>query len=411
MVSEMPWEVSGKWSVSMYNWAEQVRAGWSLPQKVTIHDVTLRDGEQTPGVVFRLEEKLKIAHALAEAGIQRIEGGMAAVSPEDAEAITRMVKEVKESEIVSFCRARKGDVDLALKCNVGHVIVELSARDEHIKLIWGSWEKATESLVNVIKHAKSNGLKVTLFLMESSRTDLGHLKSLIVPSVREAKADSVALVDTRGCALPQAIAFLVRKVKQWVDVPIEIHCHNIWGLATANTLAAVTAGAEVIHTCINGLGGNTPLEECVMGIEGLLGMDTGIKTRQFLKMSQMVKDFSRAGWFKPFVGSTVSWVEVGVVTDRMWRQRNEPGMGYTEFLNYEVVGGKSFTLVLGKKSGRHSIMLKALELGLPIPSDEQASEMIEQVKNLSTEKKGLISEEEFRQIYHSRRLNNISQEE
>ncbi len=399
-VSKTPWIVPGKWSTSMHNWVEEVRGQWSLPSKVIIHDVTLRDGEQTPGVVFRVEEKLKIAHALADAGVQRIEGGMAAVSPEDAEAITRMVKEIKNAEIVNFCRARKGDVDLALKCNVGHVIIELSTRDEHIKMIWGSWEKAAESLVDVIKHAKANGLKVTLFLMESSRTDLPHLKSLIVPSVKEAKADSVAIVDTRGCALPQTIAFLVRKIKQWVDVPVEVHCHSVWGLATANTLAGVTAGAEVIHTCINGLGGNAPLEECIMGIEGLLGIDTGIKTRQLLEMSQMAKEFSRADWFKPFVGSTVSWVEVGAVTDRMWRQQDEPGMGYTEFLNYEVVGGKGITLVLGKKSGRHSIMLKALELGLPIPSEEQSNEMLSKVKNLSTEKKRLLTEEEFKEIYN-----------
>jgi len=399
MVSEMPWKVPGKWSVSMYNWAEQVRAGWSLPQKVTIHDVTLRDGEQTPGVVFRLEEKLKIAHALADAGVQRIEGGMAAVSAEDVEAITKMVKEVREAEIATLCRARKDDVDLALKCNVGRAIIELSTRAEHINSIWGSREKAIESLVDVIKYAKTNGIKVTLFLMEASRADLALLKSFIVPSVKEAEADSVSLVDTRGCALPQAMVHLVTKVKQWVDVPIEVHCHNVWGLATVNTLASVTAGAEVIHTCVNGLGGNAALEECVMGIEGLLGMDTGIKTRQLLGLSHMVKDFSRADWYKPFVGPDVSYVEAGVITGRMWTHRDEPGMGRSEFLNYEVVGGKSVTLVLGKKSGRHSIMLKALELGLNLPSEEESSEMLSQVKTLSIEKKGALTDDEFKQIY------------
>lgn len=137
-----------------------------------------------------------------------------------------------------------------------------------------------------------------------------------------------------------------------------------------------------------------------MGIEGLLGMNTGIKTRDLLGLSQMAKEFSRADWFKPFVGPTVSLVEVGAVTDRMWRQRDEPGMGYTEFLNYEVVGGKGIILVLGKKSGRHSIMLKALELGLPVPSEEQSSEMLSQVKDLSIEKKRLLTDEEFKEIYN-----------
>ncbi len=205
--SKTPWVVPGKWSTSMHNWMPEIREGWSLPPRVVIHDVTLRDGEQTPGVVFRMEEKIEIAHALADAGVQRIEGGMAAVSPEDAEAITRMTKEIKNSEIASFCRARKGDVDLSLKCNVGRVTIELAARDEQINSIWGNREKAVESLVDVVKYAKSNGVKVTLFLMESSRADLDLLESLIVPSVIEGKADSVSLVDTRGCLLPEGTAF------------------------------------------------------------------------------------------------------------------------------------------------------------------------------------------------------------
>lgn len=254
-------------------------------------------------------------------------------------------------------------------------------------------------MVDVIKYAKTNGLKITLFLMKASRADLALLKSFIVPSVKEAEADSVSLVDTRGCALPQAMVHLVTEVKQWVDVPIEVHCHNVWGLATVNTLASVTAGAEVIHTCVNGLGGNAALEECVMGIEGLLGMDTGIKTRQLLGLSHMVKNFSRADWYKPFVGPDVSYVEAGVITGRMWNHRDEPGMGRSEFLNYEVVGGKSVTLVLRKKSGRHSIMLKALELGLNLPSEEESSEMLSQVKTLSIEKKGALTDDEFKQIY------------
>lgn len=397
--SQTPWVVPGKWSTSMHNWVPEVRGGWSLPPRVLIHDVTLRDGEQTPGVVFRLEEKLKIAHALAEAGVQRIEGGMAAVSEEDAEAISRMTKEIKTAEIASFCRARKGDVELSLKCNVGRVVIELAARDEQINSIWGNREKAIESLVSIIKYAKSAGVKVTLFLMESSRADLALLESLIVPSVKEGKADSVSLVDTRGCLLPKGTAYLIKKIKQWVNVPVEFHGHNNWGMGTANTLAAVTAGAEAVHTCINGLGGNAALEECVMGLEGLLGINTGIKTERLLSLTQMAMEFSKANWYKPFVGPTVSYVEAGIPTKTMWDHRDEPGMGRAEFLNYAVVGGKSVTLVLGKKSGRYSIMLKALELGLPVPPEELASQMLDQVKNLSIEKKDLVDDGEFRRIY------------
>jgi len=398
-ISKKPWVVPGKWSTSMYNWEEEIRSRWTLPSKIVIHDVTLRDGEQTPGVVFRMEEKLKIAHALADAGVRRIEGGMAAVSPEDAEAISRMSKEIKTAEIASFCRVRRGDIDLSLKCNVKRVIIELAARDQQIKSVFGSLEKAVESLIDVIKYAKSQGVLVTLFLMESSRADLDLLKTLIVSPVKEGKPDSLALVDTRGVCLPEAFVFLVRTIKKWVNIPIEVHCHNVWGLGTANTLAAVTAGAEVVHTCINGLGGNASLDECVVGLESLLGIPTGIDTKKMLGLSQMTREFAATNWYKPFVGEGVSDVEAGIPAKSMWENRNEPGMG-REFLNYEVVGGKSATLVLGKKSGRFSIILKAHELNLPLPSEEQSNEMLTHVKNLSTEKKRLANDEEFKGIYN-----------
>jgi isopropylmalate/homocitrate/citramalate synthase len=184
-----------------------------------------------------------------------------------------------------------------------------------------------------------------------------------------------------------------------VKVPIEVHCHNVWGIATATTLAGVTAGAEVIHTCVNGLGGNASLDECVLGTEAFLGVKTGIKTEGFRQLSAMVKDFSRADWYKPFVGSLTAQVEVGIATRQMWDRRNEPGYGRAEPLNYEIVGGRVVDVVLGKKSGRYSIMVKAWEFGLPLPSEEQASAMLTQVKRLSEDQKRWLTDEEFKKIY------------
>jgi len=383
----------------MHNWDPKVRAGWKLPKKITIHDVTLRDGEQTPGVVFRRDEKLKIAHALADMGVHRIEGGMVSVSPEDAEAIAQMAKEIKTAEIASFSRARKDDIELAIKCNVGRVIIEVPAPAERINKIWGNMGKAVEATVKLIQFAKENGLKVTFFLVDYSRADLETLKNLIVPAVREGKADNVGVVDTKGCCLPGAITLLVESLREWVNVPIEVHCHNTWGMSTANTLAAVAAGAEIVHTCVNGLGGNSSLDECVMGIEAYLGMSTGIQKNRLLAISRMVKDFSRSDWYKPFVGPTVADVEVGIATRLMWDKRNEPGMGRTEFLNYEVVGGTGVNVVLGKKSGGYSVLLKAWQLGLALPTEAQADRILTQIKNRSLEKKGLVTEEEFRRFY------------
>ena len=398
-MSEAPWKISGKWSVSPYCYEKEVRAAWQLAEKIVVHDVTLRDGEQTPGVVFRKDEKVKIAHALEEAGVQRIEGGMISTSQEDYEAIQAMVREIKHSEIASFCRARRDDLERSLKAGVQRVIMEITAQDPIIKNIWGSRGKAVEEIIKLVRFAKDNGLKVTFFLMESSRAPLDLLKEVIIPVVEEGKADHVAIVDTRGSAYPPAFAWLISQVRKWVKVPIEVHCHNNWGVATAATLAGVTAGAQVVHTCINGMGGNAALDEIILGAEAMLGIETGVKTEGFRQISAMVKGFSKADWYKPFVGPLTSQVEVGIATRQMWDRREEKGYGRAEPLNYEIVGGKAIEVVLGKKSGRYSIMLKAWEYGLPQPSEEQAAEIVNRIKTISESEKRLVTDEEFKKIY------------
>jgi len=396
---ETPWKVPGKWSVSPYVFESEVRANWKIPPKITVHDVTLRDGEQTPGVVFRKEEKLKIAHALEDAGIHRIEGGMIATSQEDFDAIAAMAKEIKNSEVCCFSRARRDDMEAAVKAKVKRAIMEITAQDPIIKNIWGSRGKAAEEIIKLVKFGKENGLKVTYFLMESARASLDLLKEIIIPVAEEGKPDHIALVDTRGSAYPPAMAWLVAEVKKWVKVPIEIHCHNNWGFATASTLAAVTAGVEVVHTCVNGMGGNASLDEIIMGLDAFLKVNTGVKTQGFRQLSAMVKEYSRAEWYKPFVGPLTSQVEVGIATRQMWDRKEEHGYGRAEPLNYEIVGGKAIDVVLGKKSGRYSIMLKAWENKLPLPSEEQATAMLNQIKKISEDNKRLVSEEEFKKIY------------
>jgi isopropylmalate/homocitrate/citramalate synthase len=398
--SETPWKVDGKWSVSPYGFEPEVRAAWNVPAKVVIHDSTLRDGEQTPGVVFRKAEKLKIAHALEEIGVQRIEGGMVAVSDEDFDALATMAAEIKKSEVCGFCRARRDDIDRAIKAKLHWAIIEIATLEPVINRIWGSRAKAIQDIIELTKLAKSNGLKVCFFLMESARAPLSLIQDLIVPVVEEGKADTVAIVDTRGSAYPAGFAWQISQVKKMVNVPIEVHCHNTWGLSTANTLAGISAGAEVAHTCINGMGGNASLDEIIMGIEAFLKADTGVKTERFRQISDMTKEFSRADWYKPFVGAQASQVEVGISARNMWERRNEHGYGRAENLNLEILGGKAVDVVLGKKSGHYSIMLKTWELGLSQPSEEQATEMLKHVKKIGEDEKRLVSPEEFINIYN-----------
>lgn len=399
---DTPWKVPGKWSLSPHAFAPEVRAGWQIPAQITIHDVTLRDGEQTPGVVFRKHEKLRIAHALEDAGIQRIEGGMVATSDEDFDALATMAREMTRAEVCGFCRARRDDIERAIKAGLHWAIMEITALDPIIQNIWGSRGKAVEDIVGLTQLAKANGLKVCFFLMESARTPLELIEALIVPVVKEGKADTVAIVDTRGSSYPAGFAWQIGQVRKMVDVPIEVHCHNNWGLSTANTLAAVTAGAEVVHTCVNGMGGNAPLDEIILGIEAFMKTPTGVKTEGFRSLSAMVRECSGpagAEWYKPFTGSLTSQVEVGIATRQMWDRRHEHGYGRAELLNYEIVGGKAIEVALGKKSGRYSILLKAWELGLPEPTEAQAGAILDRVKAISEAEKRLVGEEEFRQIY------------
>jgi len=393
-----PWISPGKWIVSPHNYSPDVRSDWKLPKSVQIHDSTLRDGEQTPGVVFSKDDKLKVAQKLAEAGVQRIEGSMPSVSPDDVAALAAMVREIKSSEIVGFVRSRKDDLDLAIKCDVSSIVMEIPATTGGIMNIWGDVERGIRKHVELVAYAKDHGIKVTSFLPNSTLATLEEIRRIVVPAVNEGKADHIGLPDSYGVIIPQAYTWLVRKVREMVRVPIEVHCHDYWGNGTSNSLAGVIGGAEIIHTCVNGLGGNASLEECVMGASALLGVETGIETEKLYGLSQMVQKLSKIGWYKPFFDELACSQEIGLLTANAWKAM-ERGEKPAPMLNLGVLGREAKTeIVLGKKSGRRSIMLKARELGLPVITEEKAIRVLEKVKRLSIEKKGPVTEEEFRQL-------------
>jgi methanogen homocitrate synthase len=399
-IGTKPWVKPDKWIVSPYNYMDEVRSDWELPDRVLMHDNTLRDGEQTPGVVFRKDEKLRIAYALADAGVQRIEGAMPSISPDDVEALATMAREIKSSEIVGFVRSRKDDLDLAIKCDVGSIIMEIPATTEGILGIWGDVEKGIQRHVELVTCAKKHGLKVTTFLPNTTLATLEEIKRIVVPAVKEGKTDHIGLADSYGIITPQAFTWLVKKVKEMVNVPIEVHCHNYWGNGTSNSLAGVVGGAEIIHACVNGLGGNASLEESVMGVEALLGTETGIKTEKLYGLSQMVRELSGIDWYKPFFDETAGSLEIGLLTALAWKALSR-GEKSPTMLNLGVLGRETKTkIILGKKSGRRSIMLKAKELGLPMPTEEKAYKMLYKVKQLSIDKKGIVTEEEFKRIYN-----------
>jgi isopropylmalate/homocitrate/citramalate synthase len=392
------WMQEGGWWTSLLNYLPAVRRNFSLPGRVIIHDATLRDGEQTPGVVFRKEEKVAMAKALDAIGVDRIEAGMPAVSPEDMEAVGEIVKLKLKAKIMVFSRAMPADIDNAVKCGVWGVVLEVPSGVPRLKYQY-NWtqEEVIERSIEAIRYAKEKGLYVCFFPFDGSRAEISFYRKLVREVTKKSRPDAITLVDTTGCILPAAVKYWVREVKKIADIPVEIHTHNDFGMSAASTLAAVEAGAEAVHVCVNGLGercGNAALEEIVVDLRTLLGIPLDhIRFDRLPELCRMVRDYAgvRTADNKPIVGDLAFTRESGMGMDVF---RKEPRVAFA--VHPEFVG-RRLDLVLGKKSGRPSIKMKLEELGVQA-SDEQIAELLVKVKQKGTEKKGFLSEDEFKVI-------------
>ncbi len=392
----------GKWWVSPYNFKPEVLEERKGPRKVLIHDATLRDGEQTPGVVFRKEDKVRIAKALDRVGVDRIEAGMPAVSAEDFEAIGEISALGLKAKVFTFARAMSEDVDKALACGSDGVVIEVPIG--YPKLVhqfkW-TWEDVARKTAPVINYARSKGLYTLFFPYDATRAREEDLDSLFEFIMREAPPDSVGLVDTMGCASPEAIAYLVRKYKGLTGgLPVEIHTHNDFGLGVATELAAVGAGADVVHSCVNGLGertGNAALEELIMGLELLYGYDTGCDISALKELSLLVESLSgvRIAQNKPVVGEENFTRESGIGVNLV--VENPLAM----FATHPQVTGRKGKIVLGKKSGKPSILYKLKELGLGELDEDRMAEALAEVKRRGNEERRLLDDAEFARIVAS----------
>jgi isopropylmalate/homocitrate/citramalate synthase len=393
-----------KWWVSPYNFVDGVRREFDLPGKVEIHDATLRDGEQTPGVVFRKEDKIQIAQMLDEVGVERIEAGMPAVSGEDFEAIKEISKLGLKAKIYTFARALPVDIDKAIDCGAHGVVIEIPIGYPKLKHQFGwTWEDVLRRSVGCINYAREKGLQVVYFPYDTTRARDDDLTNLLTRIMAEAPPDSVGVVDTMGCALPEAIKYMVRKVKRLTGLPVEIHTHNDFGMGVATELAAVTAGAEVVHSCINGLGertGNAALEELMVGLHILLGIETSYKFDKILSLCKLAEELSgvKPADNKPITGPRNYTRESGIGVDLVMN------MPLAMFATTPQFFGREGEVVLGKKSGKTSVQFVLKKLGIANVSDEAISEILKEVKLRGTEKRGLVTMEEFKEIVkgHSR---------
>ena len=388
-----------QWWVSPFNVEREVRRSFALPPRVQIHDATLRDGEQTPGVVFTVADKIAIAEALSAVGVDRIEAGMPAVSDDDVAAIKQITKLGLTSRIYTFVRAMTADIDKSLECGAHGVILEVPIG--YPKLLWQfkwTWEDVLKRSVDVVRYAKAHGLEVVYFPYDTTRAREEDLINLLTRMVQDAPPDSVGIVDTMGCVLPDAMKYLVRLVKRVTNgLPVEVHTHNDFGMAVATELAGVEAGAEVVHSCANGLGertGNAALEELIVALHVLYGYETPYRLDRLPDLGALVSRVSNLpiAVNKPILGARNFTRESGIGVDLVV---NKP---LAMFGTHPALTGRSGDIVLGKKSGKTSITYALGQLGISGVGDEAVGDMLRLVKERSIAKRALVTLEEFREI-------------
>ena len=387
-----------KYWVSQYNFHPEVTGELNLPEKVEIHDATLRDGEQTPGLVFSVEEKVAIAKKLDEVGIDRIEAGMPAVSPQDFEAIKQISALGLKAKIYTFARAMTADIDKAVECGADGVIIEVPIGYPKLKYQFNwTWEDVLKKSADVINYAKTKGLHAVFFPYDTTRAREDDLTNLLTGIMNESEPDSIGVVDTMGCATPEAIKYLVRKVADLTNLPVEIHTHNDFGTGVATELAAVTVGASCVHSCVGGLGertGNAALEELILCLELLYGYDTKYQLAKLPELGALLADITGIPYAlnKPILGERNFTRESGIGVNLVVEKP------LAMFGTHPALTGRTGDIVLGKKSGKASITYKLDELGIEGVSDEQIIELLAEVKKAGIAKKGILTDGEFRRI-------------
>jgi isopropylmalate/homocitrate/citramalate synthase len=386
------------WWTSPYNFVEEVRRNSHFVTPIELHDVTLRDGEQTPGVVFSKDDKLRIAMKLDEARVHRIEAGMPVVSDEDKQAIKEIVKNTSFSKIFAFCRARKQDIDAAISCDVSYVIIEIPVLKERLAVMGTAVEKASADAMGVIEYAKQHGIFVVFFPYDTTRADLESIR-IMMKAGESAHADRLAVVDTMSASSPEGFSYLVRRVKDMVSLPLEVHCHNSLSLGVANTLAGLSLGAKAAHVSVNGIGesaGNVALEEVVMSLLLLYGIDCNIDLMKLREASDLVSELSKIPIpvNKPVLGRNIFRRESGIAVERYYKM---PELArQLELFDPSWFAGET-EIVLGKKSGKYSIMYHLRKKGIEA-SEGQVNEILSRVKQRSMQKKNLVTDEEFEEI-------------
>ena len=392
----MSQDFDGKIWTSELNSRPEVLPPFDRSRPVRFYDTTLRDGEQTVGVVLDPQQKLEIAHQLDELGVARIEAGFPKVSGEDAEAIRLILKANLKAEIWGFARASKDDVEELARLNVRAAVIEVPTSDIKLRAYGFGQQEAIRRATAAIAYAREQGITVAFFAVDGTRTSLDFLKAIYRATIDSGAAE-IVVVDTIGACSPEAAEFLVRQVCAWVgkDIPVHYHGHNDFGLATASAIAAVRGGARWIQGTVNGMGeraGNADIGEIALALQSLYRMPSDLNLEKIRQVSAAIRGiagYAMEPW-KPLVGENLFMRESGAVASQFHiPEAIEPYAA-------SVVGAER-SIVLGKKSGLDSIELKCRELGIDLPK-EKKSQVLAAVKRKGIDKRGLLTDDEFRQI-------------
>lgn len=362
---------------SPYNFAAFNRPSNS---EYIIHESTLREGEQTPGVVFSIEDKKRIAEKLDEVGIQQIEAGFPVVSEKQRKGVKALVKMDLNAEIICFSRAKQMDIDAVAETGADGIVVSLSISQYHRKYKFHgmSKEKYLNELVHWVSYAKNYGLFVVFGAEDSTReSDLNFLKKAF-KTAEEAGADRARVVDTLGCVRPSGMTYLVREIRNVIDIPIEVHCHNDMGLALANSLAAVEAGATTISASVNGIGersGIASTEEVITALNVLFGISQ-FGMSKLTELSKLVENITGVNMAvnKPIIGENACTHGSGIHQHGVFMNP----VTYESF--HPKLIGRRRRVYIDELCGTHGVLYIAeRELGMNISKDT-AQKVLSRIK-------------------------------
>lgn len=364
---------------------------------VCIVDTTLRDGEQSPGVVFSIREKVHIAEILDEIGVHQIEAGIPVMGGNEKKAVKEIVDMDLRASILSWNRAVVGDIDSSLDCDVDAVAISMPVSDIHIKhKLNRDREWVLESMVSAVSYARDHGVYVCVSGEDASRADQDFVAEF-ASAASDAGADRFRYCDTIGILEPFSTFLRIRGLMELIDIDVELHTHNDFGMATANALAGIRAGASHVSVTVNGLGeraGNAALEEVVMALKHIEGVDLGFDTVRFREISEYMANasFRATSVSKPIVGRDIFAHESGIHADGVIKNP----VTYEPFSPKDV--GLERKILIGKHSGSHVIRHTFEKVGINLTKKE-SRDILGRVRIVAENKKKSLSDDELIGIY------------